>query len=154
MAILSESVKLQEVLEPYPVVTRVPVQWAEMDALQHVNNVRYLQWVEAGRMDYFGQIDWINIEDNPHKVGPILSSTECKYVFPLTYPDVVLIGTRCTRVAEDRFFMETLIASEKYERTAAINEAIIVTYDYQNREKAQLPPSLRNAILELEMKIS
>lgn len=154
MAILSESVKLQEVLEPYPVVTRVPVQWAEMDALQHVNNVRYLQWVEAGRMDYFGQIDWINIEDNPHKVGPILSSTECKYVFPLTYPDVVLIGTRCTRVAEDRFFMETLIASEKYERTAAINEAIIVIYDYQNREKAQLPPSLRNAILELEMKIS
>jgi acyl-ACP thioesterase len=29
------------------------VQWGEMDALQHVNNVVYVRWGETARIDYF-----------------------------------------------------------------------------------------------------
>ena len=150
MSNLAQSSALQELLAPYPVITRVPVQWAEMDALQHINNVRYLQWVEAGRVDYFDQLGWTDIEQNPHGVGPILASTECKYIYPLTYPDVVLIGTRCLKLEADRFTLETAIASERHERLAAINQAVIVTLDYQQRRKAKMPDSLREAILAVE----
>lgn len=151
MSTLLESTALQEILNPYAIITRVPVQWAQMDANQHVNNVVYLQWVEAGRVDYFEQIGLFDLVDNPHRVGPILGSAECKYIFPLTYPDTVLIGTRCRHVEDDRFTLETAIASERHERLAALNTAVVVTLDYHNRRKAPVPESLRDAIMQLEM---
>jgi acyl-CoA thioester hydrolase len=141
---------LEAILAPYPILTRVPVQWAQMDANQHVNNVVYLQWVEAGRVDYFEQIDLTDITGKVHGVGPILASAECKYIYPLTYPDVVLVGTRCTQVAEDRFTLETAIVSEQHQRLAALNTAVVVTLDYTTRQKASLPSSLRLAILAVE----
>jgi acyl-CoA thioester hydrolase len=147
---ISLTPELESILSPYPVITRVPVQWAQLDANQHINNVVYLQWVEAGRVDYFEQIHMIDINDNPHTVGPILASAECKYIYPLTFPDVVMIGTRCTQIREDRFVLETAIATERHNRLAAINSAVVVTLDYQTRQKSPVPESLRSAILEVE----
>lgn len=144
------SAELEALLAPYPVITRVPVQWAQMDANQHINNVVYLQWVEAGRVDYFEQIQMLDIVQNPHGVGPILASAECKYIYPLIYPDVVLIGTRCTQVQADRFTLETAIVSAQHQRLAALNTAVVVTLDYRERRKAPVPASLRTAILRVE----
>lgn len=149
----SLSPELLSVLDPYPVVTRVPVQWAQTDANQHINNVVYLQWVEAGRVDYFEQIKLLDIVDNPHGVGPILASAECKYIYPLTYPDVVLIGTRCQQITESRFTLETAIASERHQRLAALNTAVVVPMDYHTRSKAPVPSSLRDAIVAVEARL-
>ncbi len=150
---ISLTPELESILSPFPVITRIPVQWAQLDANQHINNVVYLQWVEAGRVDYFEQIKMIDIVNNPHGVGPILASAECKYIYPLTYPDEVLIGTRCTQVREDRFVLETAIASQQHQRLAALNHAVVITLDYQHRKKSPVPQSLRDAILAVESRI-
>ena len=30
----------------------IPVQWGDMDAAQHVNNLSYLKWVESVRIEF------------------------------------------------------------------------------------------------------
>jgi acyl-CoA thioester hydrolase len=35
---------MKEIVENYEVVSVVKVQWGDMDALQHVNNVVYVRW--------------------------------------------------------------------------------------------------------------
>ena len=45
--------KIAELLSPYPVISHVPVQWADMDQNQHVNNVIYLKYMEVSRLDFF-----------------------------------------------------------------------------------------------------
>jgi acyl-CoA thioester hydrolase len=34
---------MDNLVEGYPVVIEIPVQWGEMDAFQHVNNVVYFR---------------------------------------------------------------------------------------------------------------
>ena len=138
---------LDTLLSPYPVITTIPVQWGDMDAFEHANNVVYLQWVESGRIDYFEKI---NLMDFSEGVGAILGSTEIKYIFPVTYPDTLYIGTRTTEIGKDRFILETGIFSEKHKRIVAINKAVIVTYDYSALKKADVPEEVKAKILALE----
>ncbi|KNC79240.1 hypothetical protein SARC_08364 [Sphaeroforma arctica JP610] len=67
------------VIEDYPVVQTLDVQWGEMDAFQHVNNVTYFRYFETARMEYFERIQYLQHMDKG-KGGPILGETTCKYV--------------------------------------------------------------------------
>ena len=37
-------------------VTKISVQWGEMDAFNHVNNVMYIRWCETARISLFREI--------------------------------------------------------------------------------------------------
>ena len=37
----------------WPVKTKIPVQWGEMDTFNHVNNVVYIRWCETARIELF-----------------------------------------------------------------------------------------------------
>ena len=39
-------------------------------------------------------------------MGPILSETNCKFLFPVSFPDVLLVGARAQSVGEDSFVLE------------------------------------------------
>ncbi|GAB4403208.1 MAG: thioesterase family protein [Bacteroidia bacterium] len=139
---------LRTLLAPYPVVVAAPAQWAEMDANRHINNVVYLEWVEASRIAYFEQIGMMDF--GKQAIGPILSRVSCKYVYPLTYPDQVWIGTRAVALGADSFLLEAAVFSTRHHRLAALSETDVVCLDYQTRRKAPLPSDLRQRILELE----
>jgi len=44
------------VMEGFPVVVALPVQWGDMDALSHVNNARYFTWFEGARIALFRRV--------------------------------------------------------------------------------------------------
>ncbi|MEM6965810.1 MAG: thioesterase family protein [Bacteroidota bacterium] len=140
--------KLKELLKDFPVVVELPVQWGEMDAAKHVNNVVYLRWGESGRSVYFDKMGLDNSFTDP--IGPILGWQDCKYIFSLTYPDTVLVGVKVSEIREDRFFMECHMFSQKYERIAAINKNAIVPYDYHNLKKVAIPKVWMERIESIE----
>ncbi|WNJ21363.1 thioesterase family protein [Pontibacter sp. G13] len=143
---IPESVAKQ--LQDYPVISSIPVQWGEMDAYQHVNNVVYLRWIEVGRLDYFHRIQFDDF--SPTGIGPILANTHCKYIFPVFYPDTVWLGTRVSKLLEDRFELETLIVSAKLSKPVAYNVADIVVYDYGLGAKVPAPEILQQRIFTLQ----
>ncbi len=139
----------EELLAGFAVIIEWPVAWGEMDALGHVNNAMYFRYIESGRMEYFtraGMMDGLA----RNGVGPILHSVRCRFRLPLSYPDTVLIGTRVTEVGDDRFTMESKLASRRHGRVAAEAESIIVNLDYTANRKAVLSAELRNRLAELE----
>lgn len=140
---------MEELLKDFPVIIELPVVWGEMDAFQHVNNVVYFRYMETARIAYFLKMNYMKIMEETG-LGPILASTQCRYRFPLTYPDTVSVGARVPDVDDDRFRMEYRIVSHRHQRVAAEGEALIVSYDYRNRTKAPLPDAVRRYILELE----
>lgn len=128
---------MQEELFQFPVVIEQRVQWGDMDVAKHVNNVVYLRWSESARIKYFEKIEMETSFSN--SVGPILAWQDCKYIFPMTYPDTALIAVKLDQIAEDRFFMLTHIYSKQHQRLAIISKQAIVPYDYQNLTKAEIP---------------
>lgn len=129
----------------FPVTIRQPVAWGDMDAYAHVNNIRYFRYFESSRVRYFEEV-----ETGQGNVGPILAETSCKYLFPVTYPDTLIVGSRVMTYSEDRFEVQHAAWSEQHDRLVAIGTAIIVPYDYEALAKADLPPEWIEAIVALE----
>ena len=140
---------MHDLLAGYPVVVEIPVAWGEMDAFQHVNNIVYFRYFESGRIAYFERAGLTTANDG---VGPILGSASCKYKFPLTYPDQVLVGIKVGEIGEDRFTMHFRIVSTRHHRIAAEGDGVIVSYDYVHKHKAPIPAAVRQAIEALEQK--
>ena len=140
---------MEETFPRCPVVIDIPVAWGEMDTMRHVNNVVYFRYFESARIAYFERLKFWELM-NQTGIGPILASIECKFKIPLTYPDTVSVGTRVSRIEQDRFVMEHRVMSHKSQAIAAEGDGVIVCYNYRDNKKALLPEELRQRILRLE----
>ncbi len=140
---------IHPLLETFPVVIELPVQWGEMDAYGHVNNTVLFRYFESARMAYFQRCGFIETYQRD-KIGAILHSTSCRFRRPLFCPDTALVGTRVSDTGEDRMTMEYRVVSRAQNETVAEGTAIIVSYDYQGQRKAPLPPTVRAAIAGIE----
>ncbi len=137
---------MQNLLADYPVVIEFPIHWGEMDAFNHVNNVVYFRYFESGRIAFF---DALGVEgfSTTEGVGPILAAIDCKFKFPLTFPDTVAVGTKITEIGEDRFTMHHRVVSRRHNRVAAEGDGVVVTFDYAAGRKAPIPAVLREALV-------
>ena len=144
---------MQEQLKQYPVVLRIPVQWGDMDAAAHVNNLVYLRWSESGRIAYFDAVGLDISFASEEVAGPILGWQECKYIFPMVFPDTAIVGTRVSEILPDRIIMESAVFSEKHQRIAALTTQRIIPYDYKNLCKVALPTSWKKAVEEIESRV-
>ena len=144
---------MKEPLANCPVVIEIPVAWGEMDSLRHVNNVAYFRYFESARIAYFEKLGaWEFM--NQTGIGPILASIQCKFKIPLTYPDTLSVGTRISRIEEDRVVMEHYAVSHKLQATAAEGEGVIVSYNYHENKKTLLPEELKQRIRTLEHSVT
>jgi acyl-CoA thioester hydrolase len=135
-------------LESFPVVIEIPVLWSDEDSFAHVNNVAYLRWCETARVEYLKRIGlWPELP--PRGIGPIVASVTCHYRRPLTYPDVVSIGTRVVSVGNSSFRMEHRIVGRSGEVAAEV-ESSMVAVDYATGKPVRVPDDVRREIQMLE----
>lgn len=144
---------MKDLLKGYPVITEIPVAWGEMDALNHVNNVVYFRYLETARIDYFREVALM--EEIQHTgIGPVLGETSCRYKLPVTYPDTLYVGSRVSELKEDRFTMEYEIVSKKLGAVTTSGTAKVVMFNFKTNQKANLLPSLVEAIESIESRVS
>ncbi len=136
-------------LDGFPEVVEIPVQWGDQDAFRHVNNTVYLRWFESSRVAYCRKLGvWDLLEFA--NIGPILASIHCDYRVPLTYPDVVRVGSKVVRVGRTSLTMEHRVVGGTSDAIAAEGTAVLVLYDYTKAEPCPIPDRIRLAILEIE----
>ena len=98
------------------------VTWGEMDALAHVNNVRYIAWAETARI-------------------------ECDYLEPVEYPARVTVGIRAERVGNTSLILEHEIwHAGAPDRVVARGKAVVVMINYATQEKVRVPDEIRAAL--------
>jgi len=136
-------------LDGYTVQIELPVQWGDMDAFEHVNNVHYFRFFESSRMAYFERIGFTTTMETL-KIGPILGETSCKYRFPLTYPDAITIGARTVTYTETELHMEYLIWSREKADAAAIGKGRIVCFDFAQGARSKFPPGLIDGVRSVD----
>ena len=133
----------------FPIHISIPIQWGDMDAFGHVNNIVYLKFFESARIAYFEKMGIVG--DTRSNIGPILASTQCKFIFPLRYPDTVWATAKVIDMQKnDRFTMEYAVYSQRHMRIAAKGIGVIVSFDYTTQNKVDLPQNWRMTIAEIE----
>ncbi len=141
----------EEELSGFPVRVEIPVQWGEMDAYDHVNNVVFFRYFESARVEYLERCGF-NDSYREERVGAILHSTSCRFRRALVYPDRVSVGTRVTEMEDDRFTMRYRVVSHEQDEVVAEGEGVVVSFDYEAGAKTPIPESVRRGVRELETK--
>ena len=122
------------------------VAWGEMDALGHVNNIRYIAWAETARIALFRKLGIATLPDDP--VGPILARIECDYLEPVEYPARVTVGIRSERVGNTSIVLEHQIwHADAPERVVARGKAVVVLINYATQQKVRVPDAVRDALV-------
>lgn len=143
---------IKNILLTYKAIIELPIQWGDMDAANHVNNVMYARYSESARIAYLEQLQKGNPLNFSTSVGPILAELNIQYKIPLSYPDVMYLGTKITALPDEySYIMETIIVSRFYEKTACKITARMVSYDYSKKQKSPTPDWMRKKIQEMEM---
>lgn len=113
-------------------VTHVPLRWADMDALGHVNNVVYLRYLQEAR------VDMLFVHAPRHGAerlagGVVVSRHEIGYRAPLRFrPRPVRVETWVTDIRAASFGLgyQVLDESASGERTVyAVASSVLVPYD-------------------------
>jgi acyl-CoA thioester hydrolase len=134
---------------PWPVQLRIPVQWGDMDAFQHVNNTVYLRWFESARIAYFERTGLMKkmLEEG---VGPILARATVDFKSPVTFPDEVTASATVSRVGRTSFVMSYRVTSQRQGgAVVAEGEGVVVMLDYGTGEKVEVDAALRARIESL-----
>ena len=139
----------EDPLAGFAVVIDQPVQWGDMDANGHVNNVVYFRYTENARIAYWQRIErWAHEAETGE--GFVVASTECRFRRAVTWPDRLRVGARVREVGADRCTMEYRLVSEALGRTVAEGSAVMVSVNLREGGKIPFPPGLRDRIRALE----
>jgi acyl-CoA thioester hydrolase len=140
-------------LNGFPVTLEIPVLWGDLDALRHVNNARYFAWFEAARVTYFDRIPGafgvgaVGLGE----IGPILATTICDYLRPVTYPATVAIGVRVGEIGNSSVRMEyEVVRTDTPGDVCARGASVIVLVRYATLEKVRVADDVRAAIAAIE----
>ena len=140
---------MNNLLDEFAFQLKMDVEWGDMDALQHVNNIEYFKYFQKARIAYFEK----NNSDNlftESRISTILASTQCKFIYPLKYPDTIVIGARVDSIANEYFTMKYAVISNNNQRLVAVGDAKVVMFDYEKNKKASIPEVIKERIIELE----
>ncbi len=116
----------------------IEVQWGDIDAAMHVNNVIYLKWVESARVDFLIKMN-NGMLVNEEQIGAVIAWLDCKYIRPVMFPDTVRLETVKSEVLTEKIILETKIYSIVQDRLVAISKQEIVSYDFLRKCKVPLP---------------
>lgn len=120
---------------------RVPIRWSDMDAYQHVNNARYMTYMEAARIHLFEQLveeDW---QTTPS--GPVLASLSCNFRQPVTYPATLEIGTCVVKIGRRSFELRHQMYLENTDTLVADAVSVVVWMERATGAATPLDKNLR-----------
>jgi acyl-CoA thioester hydrolase len=134
----------------------VEVRLSDTDAMGHVNNARYLTYVEIARVAYYEQVTGNALPLGAHgaEEGMILAEIRMTYRSPAFYGEALAVETRVERIGRTSFGMVHRITApgSRYgpARLIAAADSTLVAYDYQQEGPIPVPDEWRTAMEAFE----
>lgn len=135
-------------LSHYPVIHTQPIQWGEMDAFNHLNNVVFYRYAESARIAYLQTLGMFD-----GSMVTVLAQSSCQYLRPVVYPDTLLLGVRCQRLGTTSIVMEYSYYSCAQQAIVATAEAVVVRLQSDGETKMPWTDEERERVLNLEQKV-
>ena len=135
---------------------QVEVRLADTDAMGHVNNARYLTYVEIARVAYYEHVTGNPLPIGAHgaEEGMILAEIRMTYRSPGFYGETLTVETRVERIGRSSFGMVHRITAPEsrygHARLIAVADSVLVSYDYTEERAIPVPADWRAAMEDFE----
>jgi len=122
------------------------VRFNDLDGMGHVNNAAFLTYLEQARLAWFGSY---GEEESMALTDVILARTEIDFRSPLVFGETLSVGLRPSRLGTKSFELEYELRVG--ERLVAEARSVIVGYDYEAGQSAEVPERWRRRIEAAEI---
>lgn len=138
----------QQFEKDYPCIIEIPVQWGEMDAFNHVNNVTYFRYFESARIALFNRTRLMESK-RLDGIGPILAEQSCRYRRAVSFPDRLKIGSRVTDINDSTFWQEYAIYSTQQDAITTLASSRTTVINYATGQKVTIEDPLLSQLIAL-----
>lgn len=123
----------------------VEARYSDLDPQWHVNNVRYLTFMEQARLKYLRQLGLWDGQDF-NRLGMIVADIHIAYIAPILFEQTVRLELRVVKMGNKSFNFEYQFADEASGKLLAKAESVMVAYDYAGQCSIPIPPDWRAKI--------
>jgi len=127
----------------------IEVRYGDLDPQGHVNNAKFLTYMEQGRVFYLKQLKlWEG--GSFLDLGVILADVHITFRKAIQFGDPIRVGVRITQIGNKSMTSEYCIEDARDASEFASGTSVLVAYNYHNRRSVPIPEEWRKAILQFE----
>ncbi|MFO7952069.1 MAG: thioesterase family protein [Bacillota bacterium] len=127
-------------------IIEIPVRSNEVDFLGHVNNAKYLEYMEWGREDWYKKADNSFDQLAEKNIGTATVNINIDYLGECYRGDLLLIKTVPVKVGNCSFVMSQQIFKKHSGEKVTDAHVTTVTFDMDTRKSISVPPDLREKL--------
>jgi len=127
----------------------IEVRYGDLDPQGHLNNAKYLTYIEQARINYIKQLglwDGSSFLD----IGIILADVHLTFRSPIHFGQPVRVGVRVSRLGNKSLSMEYCLEDASNGQELARGSTVSVAYNYHERKTISLLEEWRTAITNFE----
>ena len=128
----------------------VEVRYGDLDPQGHVNNAKHLTYFEQARVAYMIELGLFMKDQSFMEIGVILADVHITYFEPIYFGQNIKVGVRVARLGNKSMTWEQNIVDADTDKTLAMGEIIMVTYDYKTEKTISVPQGWREKFIEFE----
>src|SRR5690349_9072066 len=117
----------------------VEPRFGDCDMFNHVNNAKYLTYIESARIAYYSQVSGLA---NPCDFDMTLASVKIDYIRPVFFGQTLNVYTRTGRIGTKSMTMEHELRNAATGELAASAHTVIVHYDHDSGKSKPLPEDI------------
>ena len=127
----------------------IEVRYGDLDPQGHVNNAKFLTYMEQARVFYLKQLrlceggSFLNL-------GIILADVQITFKKAVQFGDPIRVGMRISRIGNKSMTSDYLLEDGRDASLFATGSSVLVAYDYQNNHSVPIPEEWRKAIHQFE----
>lgn len=130
-------------MDDFRTTVDVQVRFADTDALGHVNNAVYLEYLELARVEWLKRV--LGAVETK-EFGVILARAEVDYKSPAFHHETLVCGVKVVELGGASMHMDYRIEEKKTGRLVALGKTVLVGYDYRENKVMRWPDSLREKV--------
>ena len=127
----------------------IEVRYGDLDPQQHVNNARYLTYIEQARIAY---VQEVGLWDGKsfQEIGIILAEARVTYLAPIVWGQTIQVGMRINRLGNKSFDVNYSIEDSNTNKLHATAATVQVAYAYHTATTIPIPAKWRKTITTYE----
>jgi acyl-CoA thioester hydrolase len=127
----------------------IEVRYGDLDPQGHVNNAKFLTYMEQGRVFYLKGLKlWEG--GSFLDLGVILADVQITFRKAIQFGDPVRVGVRISHIGNKSMTSEYCIEDARDASEFATGSSVLVAYDYRSHRTVPIPEEWRTAIMNYE----
>jgi len=127
----------------------IQIRYSDLDPQWHVNNARYLSFIESARLEYLQELELWDGKSFLN-LGLIVANVQINYLKPILMEQKIFVGVKVTRIGNKSLDFSYSIEDVETEEIMATASTVMVTYSYELLQAVSVSVDWRKKIAAFE----